>query len=86
MDTFDIRYVRTVDDVNIAYQVRGEGPVDLVYIMGLAGNFEIEFEPSWGARFLERLSSFSRRSSSHRPSRVSSPAPASRSKTPASTS
>ena len=60
MDTFDIRYVRTVDGVSIAYQVRGEGPVDLVYIIGLAGNFEIEFEPPWGVRFLERLSSFSR--------------------------
>ncbi len=54
------RYAKTVDDVNIAYQVRGEGPVDLVYIVGLAGNFEIEFEPAWGVRFLERLAAFSR--------------------------
>jgi class 3 adenylate cyclase len=54
------RYVKTVDGVNIAYQVRGDGPVDLVYIIGEVGNFEIEFEPPWGVRFLERLSSFSR--------------------------
>jgi hypothetical protein len=39
-----VRYARTVDGVNIAYQVRGDGPVDLVYTLGMAGNFEIEFE------------------------------------------
>jgi len=58
--TSDIRYAKTVDGVNIAYQVRGDGPVDLVYIVGLASNFEVEFEPPWAARFLEGLSSFSR--------------------------
>ncbi|MDX6412871.1 MAG: hypothetical protein QOH23_281, partial [Gaiellaceae bacterium] len=55
-----MRYARTVDGVNIAYQVRGDGPVDLVYTLGMAGNFEIEFEAPWGTRFLERLASFSR--------------------------
>ena len=55
-----IRYAKTIDGVNIAYQVRGDGPVDLVYTLGMAGNFEIEFEPPWGVRFLERLSAFSR--------------------------
>ncbi len=60
MDVPAIRYARTVDGVNIAYQVRGQGPVDLVYTLGMAGNFEIEFEPPWGVRFLERLASFSR--------------------------
>ena len=45
-----IEYAKTVDGVNIAYQVRGDGPVDLVYAMGMAGTFEIEFEPSWGTR------------------------------------
>jgi class 3 adenylate cyclase len=54
------RYARTIDGVNIAYQVRGQGRVDLVYIIGEVGNFEIEFEAPWGVRFLERLSSFSR--------------------------
>jgi class 3 adenylate cyclase/alpha-beta hydrolase superfamily lysophospholipase len=55
-----IKYAKTVDGVNIAYQVRGDAPVDLVYVIGMTGNFEIEFEPPWGVRFLERLSSFSR--------------------------
>jgi class 3 adenylate cyclase len=31
-----------------------------VYTLGMAGNFEIEFERPWGARFLDRLASFSR--------------------------
>src|SRR6476469_7924124 len=56
----EVRYAKTIDDVNIAYQVRGDGPVDLVYTLGMAGNFEVEFEAPWGVRFLERLASFSR--------------------------
>ena len=56
----EIQYAETTDGVHIAYQVRGGGPVDLVYTLGMAGNFEIEFEPPWGARFLEHLASFSR--------------------------
>lgn len=47
-------------DVNIAYQVIGDGPVDLVFVMGWISNVD-EFwtEPSF-ARFLERLAKFSR--------------------------
>jgi pimeloyl-ACP methyl ester carboxylesterase len=47
-------------DVNIAYQVVGNGPIDLVFVMGWVSNID-EFwtEPSW-AHFLERLASFSR--------------------------
>ncbi len=53
------RYAKS-GDVNIAYQVLGSGPVDLVFVMGWVSNID-EFwtEPSW-ARFLERLASFSR--------------------------
>ena len=58
-----IRYARTVDGVNIAYQVRGEGPVDLVYTLGMAGNFEIEFEAPWGTRFSRAARGTSRGSS-----------------------
>jgi pimeloyl-ACP methyl ester carboxylesterase len=47
-------------DVNIAYQVIGEGPIDLVFVMGWLSNID-EFwtEPNF-ARFLTRLASFSR--------------------------
>jgi pimeloyl-ACP methyl ester carboxylesterase len=53
------RYAKS-GDVNIAYQVLGSGPIDLVFVMGWLSNID-EFwtEPSW-ARFLERLASFSR--------------------------
>jgi len=47
-------------DVNIAYQVVGSGPIDLVFVMGWVSNID-EFwtEPSF-AHFLERLAKFSR--------------------------
>jgi len=53
------RYAQS-GDVNIAYQVVGEGPIDLVFVMGWVSNID-EFwaEPSF-ARFLQRLASFSR--------------------------
>jgi pimeloyl-ACP methyl ester carboxylesterase len=47
-------------DVNIAYQVIGEGPVDLVFVMGWVSHLDWFWaEPSF-ARFLRRLASFSR--------------------------
>ncbi len=47
-------------DVNIAYQVVGEGPIDLVFVMGWVSHLEYFWrEPSF-ARFLRRLASFSR--------------------------
>jgi pimeloyl-ACP methyl ester carboxylesterase len=53
------RYARS-SDVNIAYQVLGDGPLDLVFVMGWVSHLEYFWtEPSF-ARFLRRLSSFSR--------------------------
>jgi pimeloyl-ACP methyl ester carboxylesterase/class 3 adenylate cyclase len=47
-------------DVHIAYQVVGEGPIDLIYTAGIWSNLEIMWEwPAW-ARYLERLASFTR--------------------------
>ena len=47
-------------DVNIAYQVIGDGPLDLVFVMGWVSHLEYFWrEPSF-ARFLLRLASFSR--------------------------
>jgi class 3 adenylate cyclase len=47
-------------DVNIAYQVIGDGPLDLVFVMGWVSNID-EFwtEPSF-AYFLQRLAGFTR--------------------------
>jgi pimeloyl-ACP methyl ester carboxylesterase len=55
----ETRYAQS-GDVNIAYQVIGEGPIDLVFVMGWVSNID-EFwtEPSF-ASFLRRLAKFSR--------------------------
>src|SRR6478735_11832423 len=53
------RYAKS-GDVNIAFQVLGQGPPDLVYIPGWASNIEIFWEEPSFARFLRRLASFSR--------------------------
>ena len=60
MEIPETRYAKTVDGVHIAYQERGEGPFDLVYIMGFAANFEVELEDPGTAHFVERLTSISR--------------------------
>ena len=55
----ETHYTRS-GDVNIAYQVLGEGPVDLVFVMGWVSHLEYFWtEPSF-ARFLRRLAGFSR--------------------------
>ena len=55
----ETHYARS-GDVNIAYQVIGNGPRDLVFIMGWVSHLEYFWaEPSF-ARFLHRLSTFSR--------------------------
>ena len=46
--------------MNIAYQVLGSGPIDLVFVMGWVSHLEYFWnEPSF-ARFLRRLAGFSR--------------------------
>src|SRR5688572_14908237 len=53
------RYTRS-GDVNIAYQVVGDGPRDLVYVSGWVSHLEIMWEEPMLARFLRRMASFSR--------------------------
>jgi pimeloyl-ACP methyl ester carboxylesterase/DNA-binding winged helix-turn-helix (wHTH) protein len=54
-----VRYARS-GHVNIAYQVVGDGPIDLVFVMGWVSHLEYFWrEPSF-ARFLTRLGSISR--------------------------
>src|SRR3954466_5741073 len=47
-------------DTSIAYQVVGEGPIDLVLVLGFATHIELQWEGAPFARFCERLSSFTR--------------------------
>ena len=46
--------------LNIAYQVVGEGPFDLVYVPGFVSNIELMWEEPRLARFLDDLASFCR--------------------------
>jgi pimeloyl-ACP methyl ester carboxylesterase len=55
----ETRYTKS-GDVNIAYQVVGEGPFDLVYVPGWVSNIELMWEQPKAKRFLDRLASFSR--------------------------
>lgn len=55
----ETQYARS-GDVNIAYQVIGDAPLDLVFVMGWVSHLEYFWrEPSF-ARFLLRLASFAR--------------------------
>jgi len=53
------RYTKS-GDYNLAYQVIGEGELDLLYIPGFVSNVELAWEEPLLARFLDRLASFSR--------------------------
>jgi len=53
------RYVKK-DGVNIAYQVHGEGPTDLILVPGWVSHVEYAWEVEQYAAFLERLASFCR--------------------------
>jgi len=48
------------DDVAIAYQIVGEGPIDLVYLPPFISNLDWQWEHPAHTRYLERLAAFSR--------------------------
>lgn len=55
----DTKYAKS-DDVNIAYQVIGDGPIDLLYAGGWVTNIEVMWEDPGFARFLNRMAAFTR--------------------------
>ncbi len=57
--TAETRYAKS-GEVNIAYQVVGGGPRDLIFVPGWVSNIEVLWEEPAVARFLHRLASFSR--------------------------
>jgi pimeloyl-ACP methyl ester carboxylesterase/plasmid stabilization system protein ParE len=59
MSTPPTQYARS-GDASIAYQVVGEGPIDLVLVLGFATHIELQWESPPFAHFFERISSFSR--------------------------
>ncbi len=58
-DVPPIRYAVS-GNVNIAYQVVGNGPIDLVFVMGWVSHLEYFWKEPRFARFLTRLSSMAR--------------------------
>jgi len=59
MEPPETRYT-TSGDVSIAYQVVGEGPVDLVFVPSLTHHLELVWENPPQARFFERLATLGR--------------------------
>jgi class 3 adenylate cyclase len=55
----ETRYARS-GEVHIAYQVVGDGPIDLIYVPAWISQIEHMWEEPRVARFFERLASFSR--------------------------
>lgn len=55
----ETRYAKS-GDVNIAYQVTGSGPLDLLLVPGYVSNLDLFWEEPSCARWLDRLGRFSR--------------------------
>jgi pimeloyl-ACP methyl ester carboxylesterase len=54
-----IKYARS-GDLSIAYEVVGDGPLDLVFVPGLVSHLDNWWEQPASSRFMERLASYSR--------------------------
>ncbi|MGI8861551.1 MAG: hypothetical protein ACR2GV_02335 [Gaiellaceae bacterium] len=59
MDVPDVHYARS-GDVAIAYQVIGEGPVDLVFVRGVTGDLLSTWDQPLLVRHVLGLAAFSR--------------------------
>jgi pimeloyl-ACP methyl ester carboxylesterase/DNA-binding CsgD family transcriptional regulator len=55
----ETRYAKS-GDVHIAYQIVGEGPLDLVFVNGFISNLEQQWDDPGFAHLLSRLAAFSR--------------------------
>jgi class 3 adenylate cyclase len=57
--TPETRYAKS-GDVHIAFQVSGDGPIDLVFVPGFVSHLEADWDSPARTRLLQRLSSFCR--------------------------
>jgi class 3 adenylate cyclase len=57
--TPETKYARS-GDISIAYQVVGDGAVDVIYVPPFVSNLELQWQDPQQARYLQRLASFSR--------------------------
>ena len=60
MEVRDTRYARTPDGAYIAYQVVGDGPIDLVWQMDIFGNIDLVWEMTEFRFFLTSFTEFTR--------------------------
>ena len=56
----ETRYAKAADGVHIAYQVVGDGPIDILFVLGWVTHLERMWTEPRFARFYSRLASFSR--------------------------
>lgn len=56
----ETRYAKTDDGVSIAYEVVGQGPIDVVYANSFMSHVEVSWEYPRAARFYERMAEFCR--------------------------
>src|SRR5688572_25038433 len=56
---WETRYAKS-GSVHVAYQVLGDGPIDLVLVPGFVSHLELQLEDPRPVRFFERLTSFCR--------------------------
>ena len=59
MEAPETRYV-AVGDADVAYQVVGEGPPDLLYCYGIGNQVELAWDVPGIAEFMSGLAAFSR--------------------------
>jgi class 3 adenylate cyclase len=59
-DSPETQYARSADGTHLAYQVSGEGPVDLLLLRGVGIPIDLQSEDPGFIRFRRRLGSFSR--------------------------
>ena len=55
MDIPDPNYVKTDDGAYIAYQVVGEGPVDIAWQSDFGGNLDVHWEYPWDRAWFEAV-------------------------------
>jgi putative ABC transport system substrate-binding protein len=55
----ETRYVKS-DDVHIAYQALGDGPIDILFVPGFVSNVEANWQSPQRSAFFQRLASFCR--------------------------
>ena len=60
MEVPKTRYATRSDGVNIAYQVLGEGPLNIVFCAGFVSHLDLQWANPGITHFFRRLASFSR--------------------------